>query len=93
MKETDHLNASETFSFIRKRARGAFASYGLTDVKVEKNGERVENKRILSAREYEEYLQFRDESRHQVIEVPSNWIEIITSDGVAGSCSTYQFPI
>jgi hypothetical protein len=43
-----------------------FASYGLTDVRVDEFGNKIESKRILNAREYESYLKFKDESRHQV---------------------------
>jgi hypothetical protein len=66
VKEADHKSSNEAFSFIRKRAKGKFASYGLTDVRVTESGEKLESKRILTAREYESYHKFADETRHIV---------------------------
>ena len=57
----------ETFyTFVRRRTQGAIHSYGQTTCKFE-NGERVEVKRIIQAREYSTaVLQRRDPRRHVV---------------------------
>ena len=53
------------FTFVRMRTKGKVSSYGLTQVS-RKDGEDIELKRIITAREYRHYMANRDMSRHVV---------------------------
>jgi len=52
-------------SYVRKRAlkNSAGASFGYTNIRETKEGQMIELKRIITEREYNEYLKFRDPSR------------------------------
>ena len=55
----------ESYSFIRSRSQGKSAAYGITEVR-HIGGEKIESKRILTRREYDNYLKFRDPTRNEV---------------------------
>ncbi len=56
------------YSFIRKRTTNSVSSYGVTTVQTYKSGEKVEIKRIITAREYASAQRVRDTSRHIVVQ-------------------------
>lgn len=65
-------NYVEEYSFIRKRSHVTLSgdllgsTYGLTTVRITKDGKQVEVKRIISAREYASAFKARDTTRHIV---------------------------
>lgn len=63
-----HVNSDseETeYSYVRKRAlkNSVGASFGYTNIQKTKEGQIIELKRIITEREYNEYLKFKDKSR------------------------------
>ena len=64
--QREDTDGRENYAFIRCRAKGKFGSYALTQVKYALDGSSFERTRLLSAREYNLYLDYQDETRHVV---------------------------